>query len=148
MEKAEADVQPLPRENLKSLLSYYDCQHRSLKQYDDDQPSTMITHAVWEDQEPLVLCPSGIRGPEWHIVTVIVALPGQTRETLFSIDVGNKRSSLRRGSAVVAADWCFSLEICLSACRSKLKLVSPYLGGERLEDLDAFSDKLLLLRRF
>jgi len=52
------------------------------------------TYAVWEDQQAFIPGASGIGRPEGNIVTVIVTLPGQVRQALFSIYVGNQSACL------------------------------------------------------
>jgi hypothetical protein len=53
------------------------------------------TYAIWENQQPFVSGTSGIRRPEGNIVAVIITLPGQVRQSLFSIYISHECSCLR-----------------------------------------------------
>lgn len=101
VEKAEAEVQPLPRENLKSLLSYCCSAPLHVRAHG--------IHAIRQNQQSFILSATGIRGPERDVITVVIALPSKTREPFFPINVGDERTGLGRGSSVVASHWGLTL---------------------------------------
>jgi hypothetical protein len=57
-----------------------------------------MTHAVRENEQPLVLGTTWVWNPEGDVVAVVVALPREIGQTLFTVHVRDETSGAGRGS--------------------------------------------------